>query len=67
MFIRDYMSRAPITISKETPVLKVLSIMKKNRDQTAAGCFGKEINRAGNRKDLLNVSPSPATSLSIFE
>ncbi|NLJ75697.1 MAG: CBS domain-containing protein [Peptococcaceae bacterium] len=67
MFIHDYMSRAPITISQETPVLKALSIMKKNKIRQLPVVLGGKLIGLVTEKDLLNVSPSPATSLSIFE
>ena len=68
MFVRDYMSRSPITINKDTPVFKALTILKSNkiRQLPVVSAEGKLIGLVA-EKDLINVSPSPATSLSIYE
>lgn len=67
MFVRDYMSRSPITISKDTPVFKALTILKSNNiRQLPVVSDGRLVGLVA-EKDLLNVSPSPATSLSIYE
>lgn len=67
MFVRDYMSRDLITINKETPVFKALEIMKKNSIRQLPVVSEGKLTGLVTEKDLLTVSPSPATSLSIFE
>ncbi|MEI6509686.1 MAG: CBS and ACT domain-containing protein [bacterium] len=68
MFVRNHMTAAPVTIVPETPIFDALQIMKRNKirqlpvalaDGTLAGLVTE--------RDLLMVSPSPATTLSIYE
>jgi len=68
MFVRNHMTRAPVTIVPETPIFDALQIMKRNKirqlpvalpDGTLVGLVTE--------RDLLMVSPSPATTLSIYE
>ncbi|MDD2553846.1 MAG: CBS and ACT domain-containing protein [Desulfotomaculaceae bacterium] len=68
MFVRDYMARAPISITKDTPVFKALTIMKNNkiRHLPVVTERGKYLGMA-TEKNLFYLAPSPATSLSIFE
>jgi acetoin utilization protein AcuB len=61
------MTGMPVTISKKTTVFDALAIMKKNKiRQLPVVSEGKLVGMV-TEKDLLTVSPSPATSLSIFE
>lgn len=67
MFVRDYMTKSPITINKKTPVFEALEIMKKYKiRQLPVVSEGKLVGLV-TEKELLTVSPSPATSLSIYE
>ncbi|MCX5976946.1 MAG: CBS and ACT domain-containing protein [Coprothermobacterota bacterium] len=68
MFVRNHMTAAPVTIAPETPIFDALNIMKRNKirqlpvvlpDGTLVGLVTE--------RDLLMVSPSPATTLSIYE
>jgi len=68
MFVRNHMTSSPVTIVPETPIFDALQIMKRNKirqlpvalaDGTLAGLVTE--------RDLLMVSPSPATTLSIYE
>jgi acetoin utilization protein AcuB len=67
MFVRDYMARAPITISKDTPVFKALGIMKNNKIRHLPVVSEGKLLGMVTEKNLFYLSPSPATSLSIFE
>jgi acetoin utilization protein AcuB len=67
MFVRDYMARAPITIDKDTPVFKALSIMKNNKIRHLPVVSKGKLLGVVTEKNLFYLSPSPATSLSIFE
>lgn len=67
MFVRDYMTKAPITINKDTPVIKALGIMKNNKIRHLPVVLKGKLIGMVTEKSLFYVSPSPATSLSIFE
>lgn len=67
MFVRDYMARAPITIEKDTPVFKALTIMKNNKIRHLPVVSKGKLLGVVTEKNLFYLSPSPATSLSIFE
>ena len=67
MFVKDFMSTSPINIPIETPILEALSIMRKRKvHQLPVMNKGKLVGLVAER-ELLKVSPSPATTLSIFE
>jgi len=61
------MTRNPVTISKKTSVFDALAIMKKNKIRQLPVVTDGKLEGLVTEKDLLTVSPSPATSLSIFE
>jgi acetoin utilization protein AcuB len=61
------MSRAPITIDKDTPVFKALGIMKNNKIRHLPVVLKGKLIGMVTEKNLFYLSPSPATSLSIFE
>lgn len=67
MFVKNYMTRNPVTISKKTSVFDALAIMKKNKIRQLPVVTDGKLEGLVTEKDLLTVSPSPATSLSIFE
>jgi len=68
MFVKDYMSPSPITITTQTPVFEALSTMRKRKihQLPVLNSRGK---LAGliTELELLTVSPSPASTLSIYE
>ncbi|NLD42423.1 MAG: CBS domain-containing protein [Chloroflexi bacterium] len=68
MFVRDRMSRNPITVSPETSFHDALRIMReeKIRRLPVLDRKGKLVGIVLER-DLLYASPSPATSLSVYE
>jgi acetoin utilization protein AcuB len=68
MFVRDRMSRTPITITGDIAVIDALNLMKAksvrhlpvvNKDGRIVGMVSE--------KDLLYASPSPVTSLNVWE
>lgn len=67
MFVRDRMTANPITASPSTPVYEALKIMKENRIRRLPVVEGGVLKGIVTELDLLRVSPSPATSLSIYE
>jgi acetoin utilization protein AcuB len=68
MLVKQRMSHHPITIMPDTPVSEALSFMRQNQVRRLP-----VLNRKGelvgivSEKDLLYASPSPATSLSVYE
>ena len=67
MLVGKRMSRPVITIPPDMPVVDALNLMKRERiRRTPVVREGKLIGIVSD-KDLLNASPSPATSLSVWE
>jgi len=67
LFVKDFMTTSPISIPIETPILEALSIMRKRKvHQLPVMNKGKLAGLVAER-ELLKVSPSPASTLSIFE
>lgn len=67
MFVRNYMTKSPITIKKKTPVYEALEIMHKYNIRHLPVVSEGKLAGVVTEKMLLTVSPSPATSLSIYE
>ena len=68
MLVRERMSTKPVTITADVPITEALRIMRQNqvRRLPVLDEAGKLIGIVS-EKDLLYASPSPATSLSIYE
>jgi acetoin utilization protein AcuB len=68
MLVRERMSTKPVTISAEVSITEALRVMRQNQVRRLP-VLDKEGNMVGivSEKDLLYASPSPATSLSIYE
>ncbi len=68
MLIRKRMSTKPVTITSDVPITEALRVMRQNqvRRLPVLDADGKLIGIVS-EKDLLYASPSPATSLSIYE
>jgi acetoin utilization protein AcuB len=68
MLVGEFMSKDPITVTKDTGVYEALNLMreKKIRRLPVLDEKGKLVGIVS-EKDLLYASPSPATSLSIYE
>jgi acetoin utilization protein AcuB len=68
MLVHERMSRYPITITEDTPINEAIKLMrdKKVRRLPVLNDEGELVGIVS-EKDLLYVSPSPATSLSIYE
>jgi acetoin utilization protein AcuB len=68
MLIRERMSRHPITVTPETSLFDALQIIRdeKIRRLPVLDASGKLVGIIS-EKDLLYASPSPATSLSVYE
>ena len=68
MLVRDRMTRRPITVTEDTPIDKALQLMRDEQVRRFP-VLDKDGKLVGivSEKDLLYVSPSPATSLSMWE
>ena len=68
MFVKEFMTPEPITITPDTAVPAALRLMgeKKIRRLPVVDNHGKLVGIVSD-KDLLHASPSPATSLAIWE
>ena len=67
MLIGERMTYPVITVSPDLPIAEALSLMRKEHiRRTPVIQDGKLVGIVSN-EDLLNASPSPATSLSVFE
>jgi acetoin utilization protein AcuB len=68
MLVKDRMTENPVTITEDTSVDKALQLMRENRVRRfpVLNKHGKLVGIIS-EKDLLYASPSPATSLSIYE
>lgn len=67
MFVKDSMSTNPIIITPATPILEALSIMKKNKIRQLPVAENNKLAGLVTERELLTVSPSPASTLSIYE
>ena len=67
MLVSERMSRPPITIGPELPINEALALFKKERIRRAPVIKGGKLIGIVSEKDLLNASPSPATTLSVWE
>ena len=67
MRIRDVMTRNPIAVDSETLVLDAQRMMKENNIRRIPVVDKGKLVGIVTKHDLLEASPSPATSLSVFE
>ncbi len=68
MLVRERMSTQPVTIVADTPITEALRVMRQHhvRRLPVLDAEGQLVGIVS-EKDLLYASPSPATSLSIYE
>jgi acetoin utilization protein AcuB len=68
MLVRERMSTSPVIIHADVPITEALRVMRQNQVRRLP-VLGEEDELVGivSEKDLLYASPSPATSLSIYE
>lgn len=68
MFVRDRMTSPAVTIARDTPFQEALRLMREHGfgRLPVTGKDGKLVGIVSER-DLLHASPSPATSLSVWE
>jgi acetoin utilization protein AcuB len=67
MRIRDMMTKNPITVDSETLVIDAQKIMKENNIRRLPVVDKGKVLGIITKHDLLEASPSPATSLSVHE
>jgi len=67
MLVGERMSKPVITISPDMPISEALNLMKKERIRRAPVVKDGKLAGIVSDKDLLNASPSPVTTLSIWE
>lgn len=67
MFVGDRMSRPVITIAKDTPIIDVLAMFKKEHIRRAPVMHKGKLVGIVSETDLLNASPSDVSTLSIWE
>ena len=68
MFVGERMTRDPIVVRDDTPINKALKIMRDNKVRRLPVLNDKgALVGIISERDLLYASPSPATSLSIYE
>jgi acetoin utilization protein AcuB len=67
MRIKDVMTRNPVTADSETLVLDAQKLMKENNIRRLPIVDKGKLVGIITKHDLLEASPSPATSLSVFE
>jgi len=67
MLVGERMSKPVITIQPEMPITEALNLMKKERIRRVPVVKDGKLAGIISDKDLLNASPSPVTTLSIWE
>ncbi|MBI5952370.1 MAG: CBS domain-containing protein [Chloroflexi bacterium] len=67
MFVGDRMSRTVISVTPETPVHDALAMFQREHIRRAPVVRQGKLLGIVSETDLLNASPSPATTLSIWE
>ena len=67
MLVGERMSHPVITIPPDMPVVDALNLMKRERIRRTPVVKDGQMIGIVSDKDLLNASPSPATSLSVWE
>lgn len=67
MFVSERMSHPVISVSPETPIHDVLAMFKKEHIRRAPVIQDGKLVGIVSESDLLNASPSPVSSLSVWE
>ena len=63
MFVSDVMSANPITVTPDVSVMEALEMMKRSKVRRLPVVQGGKLVGIVTDRDLLQVSPSPATSV----
>lgn len=67
MLVRDWMTRGPVTVTPDTPVMEALKLINERRVRRLPVLQGGKLVGITTRKDLKDAMPSKATTLSVWE
>ena len=67
MLVKDWMTREPVTITPDTPVMEALRIIKDHHFRRLPVMDQGRLIGITTRKDLKDAMPSKATTLSVWE
>lgn len=67
MLVKDWMAYNPVTISKNTTIAEALELMREEKVRRLPVVDKGKLIGIVTDRDLSEVSPSPATTLSVFE
>ncbi|MGQ9780048.1 MAG: CBS and ACT domain-containing protein [Bacillota bacterium] len=67
MFVRNWMTENPMTVTENVPVLEAGEIMRRNGFSRLPVVRDGRLVGIVTEMDIIRVSPSPATTLSVFE
>lgn len=67
MYVRNYMAKDPVSITRKTTIADALDLMRRHNIRRLPVMEHDELVGIVTDRDLREISPSPATSLSIFE
>lgn len=67
MLVRDWMTRGPVTVTPDTPVMEALKLIKERRVRRLPVVRDGKLVGITTRKDLKDAMPSKATTLSVWE
>lgn len=67
MFVGERMSKPVITVNPDLPINEAVNLMKSEKIRRAPVVKNGKLVGIVSEKDLINASPSPATSLSVWE
>jgi acetoin utilization protein AcuB len=67
MYVRNFMTSNPYTVTPETTVSSAFELMKEKKIHRVPVVKNGKLVGIITEKKLVEVSPSPATTLSIFE
>ncbi len=67
MYVKDWMTTDPIVVSPETPILEAQRIMRQRKIRRLPVVKGSKLVGIVTYRDIIEASPSSATTLSIHE
>ena len=67
MLIKERMSKPVISVATDLPIMEALNLMRREQIRRAPVMKNGKMVGIVSEKDLLNASPSDATSLSVWE
>jgi acetoin utilization protein AcuB len=67
LFVRDFMLVSPVTVNMDSSVAEALNIMESRKIRQLPVVSGEKLVGMVTEKQILKVSPSPASSLNVFE